>query len=84
MEDERELENGLTDKSKLYITVIEAKDLVNDNLIGSCNPFVSLSFQDDTQETKIKNNTSNPTWYEAFKFKISIPSGILKVEVFDW
>ena len=83
MEDERELENGLTDKSKLYITVIEAKDLVNDNLIGGCNPFVSLTFQDDTQETKIKNNTSNPTWYEAFKFKISIPSGILKVEVFD-
>lgn len=83
MEDETELENGLTDKSKLYITVIEAKDLVNDNLIGNCNPFVSLSFQDDTQETKIKNNTSNPTWYEAFKFKISVPSGVLKVEVFD-
>lgn len=83
MEDEKEMENGLTDKSKLYITVIEAKDLISDNLIGGCNPFVSLSFQDDTQETKIKNNTSNPTWYEAFKFRITVPSGVLKVEVFD-
>ena len=83
IEDETELENGLTDKSKLYITVIEAKDLISESLIGECNPFVSLSFQDDIQETKIKNNTSNPTWYEAFKFKISEPSGTLKLEVFD-
>ena len=83
IEDETELENGLTDKSKLYITVIEAKDLISESLVGECNPFVSLSFQDDIQETKIKNNTSNPTWYEAFKFKISEPSGTLKLEVFD-
>ena len=83
IEDETELENGLTDKSKLYITVIEAKDLISESLIGECNPFVSLSFQDDIQETKIKNNTSNPTWYEAFKFKIREPSGSLKLEVFD-
>ena len=83
IEDETELENGLTDKSKLYITVIEAKDLISESLVGECNPFVSLSFQDDIQETKIKNNTSNPTWYEAFKFKIREPSGSLKLEVFD-
>ena len=83
MEDETELNDGLTNKSKLYVTVIEAKDLISDSLISDCNPFVSLSFQDDTQETKIKNNTSNPTWYENFSFKINAPSGALRVEVFD-
>ena len=83
MEEEYELNNGLTNKSKLYVTVIEAKDLLNDSLISDCSPSVSLSFQDDIQETKIKNNTSNPAWYENFNFKINNPSGALKLEVFD-
>ena len=83
MEDEYELNDGLTNKSKLYITVIEAKDLLNYNLIVDCSPNVSLSFQDEIQETKIKANTSNPTWYENFNFKINSPSGVLKLEVFD-
>ena len=60
MEEESELNNGLTNKSKLFITVIEAKDLSSENLISDCNPSVVLSFQDETQETKIKNNTINP------------------------
>ena len=83
MEDEIELNNGLTNKSKLFITVIEAQDLLSDSLIGDCNPNVTLSFQDDIQETKIKNNTTSPTWYENFRFKIINPTGILRIEVFD-
>jgi len=83
MVDEADIGNGLTDKSSLYITVIEAKDLISESLISECNPSVSLSFQEETQETKIKKNTSNPTWYEAFKFKINILSGSLKIEVYD-
>ena len=83
MEDEIVLDNGLTDKSKLFVTVIEAKDLISDSLISDCSPSVTLSFQDDIQETNIKKNTTNPTWYESFKFPISVPSGALKLEVFD-
>jgi len=83
MEEESELNNGLTNKSKLFITVIEAKDLSSENLISDCNPSVVLSFQDETQETKIKNNTINPRWYENFNFKINAPSGALRIEVFD-
>ena len=83
MEDEMDLNNGLTNKSKLFITVIEAQDLLSDSLIGDCNPSVTLSFQDDIQETKIKNNTTSPTWYENFRFKINDPTGNLKIEVFD-
>ena len=82
-EDEILLDNGLTDKSKLFVTVVEAKDLISDSFISDCSPSVSLSFQDDIQETNIKNNTINPKWYESFKFPISVPSGALKLEVFD-
>ena len=83
MDDELELNDGLTNKSKLYITVIEARDLLSDNIISDCNPSVTLTFQEDIQETKTKNNTSNPTWYENFVFKINSPSGALKLEAFD-
>ena len=83
MEDEIVLDNGLTDKSKLFVTVIEAKDLISDSLISDSSPSVTLSFQDDIQETNIKKNTTNPTWYESFKFPMSVPSGALKLEVFD-
>ena len=44
LDDEVELNNGLTNKSKLYITVIEAQDLLSDSLIGDCNDSVTLSF----------------------------------------
>ncbi len=65
------------------MTVIEAKDLISENLISDCSPSVTLSFQEDIQETNIKNNTINPSWYESFKFKVLDPSGALKLEVFD-
>ena len=77
------LENGLTDQSKLFVTVIEAKDLLSDSLISDCSPSVTLSFQNDVQETKVKKNTTNPEWYESFKFAITDPVGALKLEVFD-
>ena len=83
MDDEYELNNGLTNKSKLYITVIEAKDLLSESLIGDVSPNVSLTFNEEIQETKIKANTSNPTWYENFNFKINSSSGVLRLEVFD-
>jgi hypothetical protein len=83
MKDEFFLENGLTDQSKLYVTVIEAKDLISDSLISDCNPSVTLSFQNDVQETKVKQSNTNPEWYESFKFAITEPSGALKLEVFD-
>ena len=83
MDDELELNDGITNKSSLFITVIEAKDLIADSLITDCSPSVVLTFQDDVQETKIKNNTQNPEWYENFKFRINAAYGALRIEVFD-
>ena len=67
---EQEIGNGLTNKSNLYITIFEAKDLDDGGLISECNPFVQITFQGTTQKTSIKNNDFNPAWDENFKFGI--------------
>ena len=82
-EDETELGGGLTTKSNLYLSVIEAKNLVSESFIGECNPYVVISFQDDTQETLVKKNMNSPAWNENFKFKVKELEGIIKVEVFN-
>lgn len=81
-QDERDIGNGVTNKSYLYISIIEAKDLTQ-GLIGECSPYVSLLFEGEEQHTQVKKNTSNPGWNENFEFKLKKPEGTLRVEVFD-
>ena len=68
---EEELGNGLTNKSNLYITIFEAKDLNSCVISGECNAFVQITFQGNVQKTSLKNNDFNPVWNENFKFKIN-------------
>ena len=68
---EQDRGNGLTNKSSLYITIIEAKDLDSGGLIGECNPFTQITFQGNVLTTSTKNNDCNPVWGENFKFKIT-------------
>ena len=82
-EDEIELENGLTNKSNLYLSVIEAQNLVTESLIGECNPYCVISFQGEKQETLIKKNTNSPAWNENFKFKVKDKNGIINIEIFN-
>ena len=84
-EDEVEISDGLTNKSALFITVIEARDLVleNLNLIGDSKIFVTLQFQGGEQSTNSVRGSPTPQWYENFKFKVTEPSGALKLEVFE-
>ena len=84
-QDEIELSDGLTNKSCLFITVIEARDLSlqNINLIGDSKISVVLSFQGEEQETNLVGGSNNPSWCESFKFKIIEPNGFLKIEVFE-
>ena len=79
--DEIELSDGLTNKSSLYITVIEAKDLIfqNLNLIGNSKISVLLKFQNEEQETNTVTASTNPTWCENFKFKVTEPNGFLSI-----
>ena len=79
-QDEIEISDGLTNKSSLFITVIEARDLIfeNLNLIGDSKISVLLSFQGEEQETNmIEGGNSNPSWCENFKFKVTEPNGIV-------
>ena len=68
---EQDLGNGLTNKSYLYITIIEAKDLDTKALTGEINPFVKITFQGTEEKTTVKNNTDNPVYKEVFRFPIT-------------
>ena len=68
---EKDIGNGLTNKSNLYITIFEAKDLDSCGLTGECNSFVQITFQGNVQKTSMKKNDYNPIWDENFKFKIN-------------
>ena len=83
--DEVELSDGLTNKSALFITVIEARNLISENLnlIGDSTISVVLSFQGDDQETNKVPVNPTPSWCESFKFKIIEPNGALRVEIFE-
>jgi hypothetical protein len=67
---EQDIGNGLTNKSNLYITIFEAKDLNAGSITFECNPFVQITFQNNIQRTSIKKD-SNPIWDENFKFQIN-------------
>ena len=76
-------DNGLTNKSSLYISIIEGKDLDDGGVTGECNPFVQIDFQGNTQKSIVKKDTFDPAWNEDFKFEIFSPEGVIKIEVFN-
>ena len=76
-------QNGLTNKSNIYITIIEGKDLDDGGIMGECNPYVQIEFQGNIQKSLVKKNTYNPAWNENFKFEIHSLEGVLKIEVFN-
>ena len=80
---EFEKNNGLTNKSNLYVTIIEGKDLDDGGVMGQCNPYVQIDFQGNTQKSLVKKGTFNPAWNENFKFEINSLEGVLKVEVLN-
>jgi len=83
-EDEKDKPNGLTNESSIYITIIEGQNLQSPSLFSSsCDSFVSLQFENQQLQTKLKNSTNNPAWNENFKFTINNPDSTLKVEVYD-
>ena len=75
--------NGLTNESTLYVTVFEAKDLVPTGVLGSCDPFVSLTFEDQKEKTQLRRGTLKPAWNEDFMFQVKDPESALAIEVFD-
>ena len=75
--------NGLTNKSNIYLTIIEGKNLDDGGVMGECNPFVQIEFQGNTQKSLVKKNTFNPAWNEKFKFELHSLEGVLNIEVLN-
>lgn len=82
-ENEQQKENGLTNQSNLFITIIDGKEFDSGEIMDSCNPFVQIKFQGNMQQSLVKKNTKNPEWNENFKFDIKSRQGNLKVEVLN-
>lgn len=81
-QNERPIGNGITNESTLFVTVYEAKELVS-SVIGACDPFVVLYFQNQKEQTQLKRSTNTPAWNEEFFFKLDSPEGAIKIEVHD-
>ena len=53
-QNEQEKEDGLSNKSNLFVTIIEGKDLKDDVLMGQSNLFVQITFQGSSQKSLVK------------------------------
>ena len=82
-EDEHPTSNGLTNKSNLFVTILEGKNFQEEGVMGSCHPFVQIEFQGSMEKSLVKKNNINPTWNENFKFEIKEKKGVVKVEVLN-
>ena len=82
-ENEQPKSMGLTNKSNLFITILEGKEFEEGGVMGDCNPYVKIDFQGNTEQSLVKKNNTNPIWNEDFKFEIKEKSGVLKVEVLN-
>ncbi|KAL8124130.1 uncharacterized protein LOC141717975 [Apium graveolens] len=53
---------------KIYVTVVEGKDLMVKDRFGKCDPYVKLQYGKTFKRTKIVQRTSDPTWNQKFDF----------------
>lgn len=53
---------------KIYVTVVEAKDLVGKDRSGKSEPYVKLQYGKVVQRTKAGTDISDPVWNQIFEF----------------
>ncbi|KAI7986270.1 Synaptotagmin-5 [Camellia lanceoleosa] len=53
---------------KIYVTVVEGKDLMIKDKFGKSEPYVSLQYGKALQRTRSASHTSNPVWNQKFEF----------------
>lgn len=66
----------------MRVHVVEAKNLVNKDIIGKSDPYVVLSCGSIKVETPIVENCLNPKWDFWKDFEIE-PNSELKIDVWD-
>eukprot|EP01138_Halocafeteria_seosinensis_P003189 gb/GECG01003263.1/.p1 GENE.gb/GECG01003263.1/~~gb/GECG01003263.1/.p1 ORF type:complete len:661 (+),score=69.73 gb/GECG01003263.1/:1-1983(+) len=68
----------------LFVTIAEARELVNADTIGTSDPYVRVKVADQTRYTSVRGNTLHPKWNETFEFFISdLSTQKLFVTVYD-
>lgn len=71
----------------LDVKLVEAKDLLNKDLIGKSDPYAVLyirPIKDRVKKSKIIDNQLNPVWNEHFEFDVEdIDTQHLTVKIFD-
>lgn len=68
---------------KLYVQVVEAKDLSSRDPNGFSDPFVRLSLGNTKARTSVVYKNLNPCWNEDFFFNVTDLDDELKVTVWD-
>ncbi|GBB94769.1 hypothetical protein RclHR1_02410015 [Rhizophagus clarus] len=75
----------MTKKGTLTVTVVEAKNLKDEDLIGKSDPYINLILDKTNkqiQHTTTKSGDLNPTYNETFTFRTDGDSH-LKIECWD-
>jgi hypothetical protein len=76
-------QSGVMEDSLLTVKVIQAADLIPQDMGGTSDPYCILECGDSVIETSVKLKTLNPRWDESFSFPITTGTEILRVTVLD-
>ena len=68
---------------RLHIRVISASNFAADRM-GSCDPYIELSCNQQSHQTTVRHKTLNPIWNQDFVIlEVGHMSGVLSLELFD-
>ncbi|KAK3020602.1 hypothetical protein RJ639_046688 [Escallonia herrerae] len=68
---------------KIYVTVVEGKDLAVKDKFGKSDPYVKLQYGKSLQRTKSVSHASNPVWNQKFEFDEIGGSEYLKIRCYS-
>ena len=63
---------GDQDHLVLHVDLIKAKDLIKADMIGKSDPYAVLKCGNQTDKTKVDNNSQNPQWDHSSDFKVDL------------
>merc|ERR1711962_1948994 len=68
----------------LQVTVVEATDLVNKDMVGKSDPYVIVKFQDQEFRSPTVKNSLSPKWNFLSSFKVSSgETDKIRIDVYD-
>lgn len=67
---------------KIYVTIVEGKNLVVKERFGKADPYVKLQYGKVIQRTRTSQHTSDPTWDQKFEFDEIVGGEYLKIKCF--